>query len=37
MTRFAEFQQRSLLDRDAFWAERAQLIDWHRPFTQVCD
>jgi propionyl-CoA synthetase len=29
--------QRSLADRDAFWAEQAALIDWHRPFEQVCD
>jgi propionyl-CoA synthetase len=37
MTSFAAFQQRSLTDRDAFWAEEATLIDWHRPFDQVCD
>jgi propionyl-CoA synthetase len=37
MTSFAAFQQRSLTDRDAFWAEEAKLIDWHRPFDQVCD
>jgi len=37
MTSFAEFQQRSLSDRDGFWAEQAELIDWHRPFDQVCD
>ena len=23
--------------RDAFWAEEAKLIDWHTPFTEVCD
>ncbi|MBY0468647.1 MAG: AMP-binding protein, partial [Burkholderiaceae bacterium] len=37
MTRYADFHQRSLTDRDAFWAEQAALIDWHRPFDQVCD
>ena len=24
-------------DRDGFWAEQAALIDWQRPFEQVCD
>ena len=28
---------RSINERDAFWAEEAKLIDWHTPFTQVCD
>ena len=37
MTRYADFHRRSLEDRDAFWAEQAQLIDWHRPFDRVCD
>ncbi len=37
MTSFAAFQQRSLIDRDGFWAEEARLIDWHRPFDRVCD
>ena len=37
MTRFADFHQRSLSDRDGFWAEQAALIDWHQPFEQVCD
>ncbi|MCI1191409.1 propionate--CoA ligase [Calidifontimicrobium sp. SYSU G02091] len=34
---YADFHRRSITDRDAFWAEQAKLIDWHRPFTQVCD
>jgi propionyl-CoA synthetase len=34
---YADFHRRSITDRDAFWTEQAQLIDWHRPFTQVCD
>ncbi len=35
--RYADFHRRSLADRDGFWAEQAALIDWHTPFTQVCD
>src|SRR5204862_1131944 len=34
---YAEFHRRSLEDRDAFWAEQAQLVDWQRPFDVVCD
>ncbi len=34
---YAEFHRRSLTERDAFWSEQAQLIDWHTPPTQVCD
>jgi propionyl-CoA synthetase len=37
MTRYADFHRRSLDDRDGFWTEQAKLIDWHRPFDQVCD
>ncbi|HWI12058.1 MAG TPA: propionate--CoA ligase, partial [Burkholderiaceae bacterium] len=37
MTRYADFHRRSLADRDGFWAEQARLIDWQRPFDQVCD
>ena len=37
MTRYADFHRRSLDERDAFWAEQAALIDWQRPFDQVCD
>ena len=37
MIRYADFHRRSLEDRDGFWAEQAQLIDWHRPFDRVCD
>ncbi len=36
-TRYAEFYRRSIEERDSFWAEQAALIDWHQPFTQVCD
>jgi propionyl-CoA synthetase len=36
-TGYAEFHRRSIEDRDGFWREQAQLIDWHQPFEQVCD
>ena len=35
--RYADFHRRSLADRDGFWSEQAELIDWKRPFDQVCD
>lgn len=35
--RYADVHRRSLEDRDAFWAEQAQLIDWESPFEQVCE
>src|SRR3989344_3704982 len=34
---YAELHKRSLQDRDAYWREQAQRIDWHRPFHKVCD
>ncbi|MBT0570651.1 propionate--CoA ligase [Curvibacter sp. CHRR-16] len=34
---YAEFYRRSIDERDAFWAEQAELIDWHTPVEQVCD
>jgi propionyl-CoA synthetase len=37
MTSYADFHRRSIEDRDGFWTEQAQLIDWHKPFAQVCD
>ena len=37
MTSFAEFHRRSIEDRDAFWAEQAQLIYWRVPPQQICD
>ena len=33
----AEFHRRSIDDRDAFWREEAQLVDWHAPFAEVLD
>ena len=34
---YASFYRRSIDDRDAFWAEQAALVDWHRAFDQVCN
>ena len=34
---FADFHRRSIEQPDAFWAEQARLIDWHKPFDTVCD
>ena len=31
MPQYADFHQRSIAERDAFWAEQARLIDWHTP------
>ena len=35
--RYADFHRRSLAERDAYWREQAQRIDWHKPFHTVCD
>jgi propionyl-CoA synthetase len=37
MTSYKEFYRRSIQDRDAFWAEQAQLIHWNRRFDRVLD
>ena len=37
MGAYREFHRRSLEDRDAFWGEEAQLVDWHTPFERVLD
>ncbi len=34
---FADFHRRSIDERDAFWAEQAQLIDWQTTPKQICD
>jgi len=34
---YAEFHRRSIEDRDTFWAEQAQLVDWQKPFDRVCN
>jgi len=35
--RYADAYRRSLKNPDAYWAEQAALIDWHKPFERVCD
>ncbi len=37
MTKYADFHRRSIVDRDGFWAEQAQLIDWQSPPQAICD
>ena len=37
MTEYASFYQRSIEDRDGFWAEQAGLIDWQVKPSQICD
>ena len=37
MTAYADFYRRSIDDRDGFWAEEAQRIDWQTAPQQVCD
>src|SRR5438105_8795734 len=37
MPNYSETHHRSLHNRDAFWRERAALIDWETPFAQVLD
>jgi propionyl-CoA synthetase len=34
---YRAFHKRSIDDRDGFWTEQAELIDWHKPFTKVLD
>ena len=37
MTSYADFYRQSIDQRDTFWAEQAQLIDWQTPPEQICD
>jgi propionyl-CoA synthetase len=37
MTAYADFHRRSIQDRDGFWSEQAQLVDWKSAPQQVCD
>ena len=37
MTTIKEFHKQSIDNPDAFWAEEAKLIDWHKPFTKTLD
>ena len=34
---YRDFHKRSIEQRDEFWAEQAELIDWNKPFEQVLD
>ncbi len=34
---YADFYRQSIEQPAAFWTEQARLIDWHKPFTTVCD
>jgi len=37
MSRYAEFHRRSLQDRERFWAEQAELIEWRQQPGTICD
>ena len=37
MGKYSEFHQRSIDQRDDFWAEQSALIDWQTPPQQICD
>ena len=37
MSNYQQFHQRSIVDRDAFWAEQTQLIDWQTAPQTICD
>ena len=37
MGKYQDFHKRSIENRDDFWAEQAQLVDWQTPYTKVCD
>jgi propionyl-CoA synthetase len=37
MSKYSEFHRRSIEDRDGFWAEQAQLVDWQTPPLTICD
>ena len=37
MSRYDAFYRHSIEQPEAFWAEQAQLIDWHEPCTEVLD
>ncbi|HEV7799471.1 MAG TPA: propionate--CoA ligase, partial [Burkholderiales bacterium] len=37
MGAYRDFHRRSIEERDAFWKEQAELVDWQKPFEQVLD
>src|SRR6185312_14857302 len=34
---YREFYDRSIREPEAFWAEQAKLIEWHKPFAKILD
>ena len=34
---YTDFYQQSIDQPEAFWAEQANLIEWHKPFDRVCN
>jgi len=34
---YRDFYRRSMEEREAFWAEQARFVDWHKPFDRVLD
>lgn len=34
---YQAFHERSIRDREGFWAEQAGLVDWNKPFSKVLD
>ncbi len=37
MKSYADFYRQSVDQPESFWTEQAKLIDWHKPFTRVCN
>ncbi|MBL8470527.1 MAG: propionate--CoA ligase [Rhodocyclaceae bacterium] len=37
MASYKEFHERSITDRDAFWAEQAELVHWQKKPEMICD
>ena len=37
MGQYADFHQRSIQERESFWAEQAKQIEWHKAPTEICD
>jgi propionyl-CoA synthetase len=37
MSVYADFYRRSITERDAFWREQSELIDWETPPQSICD
>jgi len=34
---YAKFHEHSIVQRDAFWREQSELVDWHVPPQEICD